>query len=221
MKNRVTTACGQGSLPLLPLGILAGTASVATGMVLFLPLQAQNLTAENGIIEAATAFLFGLAVILAALHLKRTPTRVWLAGLLVLVWLYLRELDHQKQFTGRSIASIRFFTDPEIAWLTKVIALACLLPFGLSGLYLFGRLLKRLQKGLRASAGLLCYLGIGIIMVVTAQAAEKWGLDRNSVIEEIFELGFAVTAVCFLCSHPERPAGSFACRPGASYLASG
>ena len=168
---------------------------------------AEAVVAEGGLVENASALLYGIGILIAALQLKRHPTWPWLSGLAMLLWMFLRELDYQKAFTYRSVESVPFYTGSTAPGWQKVLALLILAPFAVAGLHLFRLGCRNVRHALaQRNAWPGHFMAIALLGII-AQSSEK--LLHRSLIEEVCELGIALLVLVltleFKARSPARP----------------
>ena len=188
--------------------IAAGTLTLGLLLLLALRDWALRLTREGHLIENLSEWVAVAGILFATVGLGRFRSRIWLSILLLLVWLYLRELDFQKLFTPRSIESIGFYTSPDIASAMKLLALLAYSPFAAAGLHLawagFGEM-----RAAHPSRAAWCWpLGLAVAFLVMALAGEKLMPKWWQILEEVFELGFAGLVVLVVAHETFRRRGT-------------
>lgn len=178
-------------------GLILAAAAVTAAVLFLMPMEeALKHTEKGGFVESFSALLAGAGVIAASVKWHRGGGRLWLSISAVLLWMYMRELDYQRQFTPRSVESIGFYSNGAFPLRLKLIALAAMAPFALAGLHLAREAWRYLKAGglrnriWRAPAAVLGGL-IGAAML-----SEKFFSGRAQIIEEVFETAF--TGVVFL-----------------------
>lgn len=166
---------------------------------------AVRLTAENGPLENASAGLLGVGVILAALQFSRVRKLAWLAGFGVVLWMFFRELDYQRNFTAKSVESISFYRSSTIPLGTKLVVLVVLAPFVAAWGYVLWRCAKTFRGAFQRRERWTAYVLQAVLMVTIARSVEKLGFDHRAVVEEVFETGFALLVVNFLWGQIQSP----------------
>lgn len=157
--------------------------------------QARVMVAEGGLIESLSVLVIAVGVMAAGLKTWRVRNLVWGTVLLMLLWMFLRELDCQKLFTQRSIESIGFYSNPQIGLGVKLAALAALTPFALAGLYLVYVTAKAIRRSRAVLLPWLPSLCIAVGIIAAAQLSEKLLPPRFHIVEETAELAFVVLIV--------------------------
>ncbi|MGV3772333.1 MAG: hypothetical protein ACO1QB_05490 [Verrucomicrobiales bacterium] len=168
---------------------------VGLGFALFLhivaPASVIAMTAEGGMIENSSNVILGLAVILAGIKLWRTRSLPWLSAAMVCLWMYMRELDYQRQFTSRSVESLRFFSSGSISVSSKIAVICILLPFTIAGIHLALIAFKNFRAHPPLQQKWVIYAAQAIGLALLAMALEKLQIDALHIGEEICELMFA------------------------------
>lgn len=169
--------------------------SVLAGLVVqSLPREtAAALTAETGVFEVASAIMYGLAAVLAAVHFMRQRTPLRLAGVAMLLWAFMRELDFQKHFTYRSVESIGYYVRPYASWSEKAAVLLILAPFVVAGCYLLIQFWRHLRPAYRNGEKWLAHVASCFVLGVASSTSEK--LVGWRAAEEVFETGLAATVL--------------------------
>lgn len=181
---------------LLPLSssVIAGV-SLVVGLLLQFAFYEMGLRlkAEDGPIETASVLVWVVALVLGLVRIVRAPSLGWLAGVVMLSWAIMRELDFQTAFTYRSIESLGFYTRPIASLGEKLLAILALLPFALAGLYLLRLLWQSVRGGEFFRSPWAGHLLIAFGLLAVSLGSEKiLGLDT---IEETCELGLALVGV--------------------------
>lgn len=169
---------------------------------------ALRLTREGHLIETLSEWVAAGGILFAAVNLGRFRSWIWFSILLLLVWLYLRELDYQKLFTPRSIESVGFYSSPDIAPSMKLLALLAYSPFAAAGLHLAWAGFREMRATHLPRAAWWRPLGLAGGFLVVALVGEKLMPRWWQILEEVFELGFAVLVVLVVASVTFRPRGS-------------
>ena len=151
-----------------------------------------DLTAEGKPVENASSILLGFVVLMAGLQFGRTRSKIWASAALAAFWLYLRELDYQRQFTPRSIESLGFYFSPAIPLKMKLITIAALLPFMTAGLHLLITARTAIPQAFRTGQVWVGYLLLAAGLVLLALLSEKVIKEPTNIVEEVSELTFAV-----------------------------
>jgi hypothetical protein len=185
-------------------------------LALLPPQQAKVLVAEGGLIENLSVAVLGAGMLCAGFTACRTRSRVWLAVSLMLLWMYLRELDYQKHFTPRSIESIGFYTNGDFPLGMKIGAVAALLPFACAGVYILLRTYRVLRSSMTNARPWVFPAMVAAGLFVVGQIAEKVLPSRFHVVEETAELAF-VSLLVFIVF--DRAFGS--CRRSATQPSTG
>jgi len=188
--------------------IAAGTLTLGLLLMLAPRDWALRLTREGHLIENLSVCVAAGGILFAALNLSRFRSRIWFSILLLLVWLYLRELDFQKLFTPRSIESIGFYRNPDIAPSMKLLALLAYSPFAAAGLHLAWAGFREMRATHPPRAAWWWPLGLAGAFLVVALVGEKLMPRWWQILEEVFELGFLCLIVLIVASVTFRPRGS-------------
>jgi hypothetical protein len=159
------------------------------------PSQAKPFVAEGGLVENLSAALLATAVIVASLKTWRSRSLVWGAAALVLLGLFLREMDYQKLFTPRSIESIGFYSSQSIPLSIKLVALGALAPFAAAGLFLVLAASRAVRNTPAPVRPWLVPALVAVGLLGSAQLSEKFLPARFHVVEETSELAFAAVLV--------------------------
>jgi hypothetical protein len=194
----------------LATNLLVAGALFVGGLLLLLPRDlALRLTREGGVVESLAVLVASIGVAGAGLKLIRCRNGIWGAITLMLLWIFLRELDYQKLFTPRSIESIGFYSNPAIPLQMKLAAIAALSPFVLAALYLASAGLRELRTAGGRDAVWWRPIGFAGALLVGALGAEKLLPRPGRIIEEIFELAF-ISLLVLVIAHRTWPAAGAA-----------
>lgn len=178
-----------------PMSLTVAAIFLLTGLVVqSLPEEtARALAAETGPFEIASVVLYGVAAVLAAVQLARRKSLPWLAGMTMLLWAFLRELDFQKRFTYRSIESIGYYTRPYAPWFEKLLVLLILAPFCMAGLYLLRLLCREIRPAFARGEKWVGHLAAAVCLGALGSVFEK--MLRWGAAEEVCEMGLALLVV--------------------------
>ena len=166
---------------------------------------ALHLTREGGSIENLTAFAAAVGIVIAVLKLLRSGSGIWLSISLIMLWMYLRELDYQKLFTPRSVESIGFYSNSSIPVTMKLIAIAAISPFFAAGLHLLRSGFQEFRSTRGLSAVWWRPLGFAAVLLAAALVNEKLLRPAGQIIEEVFELAFVSLVVLVVATQAFRP----------------
>lgn len=150
----------------------------------------RGLTAEGGMVENLQAVIVLAGAVFAFLQLIRFRTLPWGAAVLAFIWMFLRELDFQRNFTPQSIESVRFYKSSANPLGLKILVLAILLPFVCAIFFLGSLAVRRFRSDFRAGRAWTYYLIWAGIMLLIGRSTEKLGLASTAIVEEVCELGF-------------------------------
>lgn len=161
---------------------------VLAALVGFLPAStAARVTSESGPFEVASAILWAICWLLALELAIRRPSLVHWAGVVVVLWALLRELDFQKQFTYRSVMSLGYYTRPRAPWSEKLIVLAVLTPFLVAGIILLLHVCRRWRAALARREAWVGNLFGAALLIGVGLFLEK--ILRIGTSEEVLEIG--------------------------------
>jgi hypothetical protein len=177
--------------PSRPLILFAVVVALVAGCAQALPPEwVGDLSHEDGPFEVASAVILALTACFGFVQWLRGPSLVKFAGAVCLTVFFLREMDFQKLFTYRSIASLGYYTRPIAPWTEKLVVLGVL---GVLGI--FAAIVAReawrhwppARHGTKAWGGTVT---IALILLASGLICEKF--LGFTVAEEALETGFAV-----------------------------
>jgi hypothetical protein len=151
------------------------------------PSDAKRFADEDGPVEMASNLVLAVAFAFAGLGLSKHPSRPWLSGTAMSLWLLLREFDFQRCFTHRSVESISYYVRPGAPWTEKLLVLLILAPFGLAGLHLLRLLVRHFRPAFARREPWTLHLLAAIGLMAIGTVSEKLFLAGSA--EEICELG--------------------------------
>lgn len=200
-----------------PYLILFALLLAISAAIMFAPFDASVVVKEGGVVESATAILYGVLIALILLLRKmRWPRGNYLSALILLVLLF-RELDFDKAFTTMGIFKTTFYKSSGIPALEKLVALIVIVLISVT----FIVFLKHYQKNFLAGIRRLSQPELGVAMAVFLGLFSKLILDglprklagmglspgdfvtkKHEVLEETLELGIPVSLLVsfyYLC----------------------
>ena len=175
-------------------------------LLAFLPEStAEYFGAEGGPVENLQAGVVAFGALFALVQTVRFRTIPWAAAVLAFTWMFLREMDVQRNFTPQSVESIRFYKSDRNSIALKLLVISILLPFvaAIGNLGLMAARRFRHDLGERRSwPFFLLWAGV---MLVIGRTTEKLGLESGAVVEEVCEFGFEVFLLLVMVDCANQP----------------
>ena len=172
--------------------------------------SAKRFSAEGGPIENLQAIIVGFGSLYALVQAFRFRTIPWAAAVLAFTWMFLREMDVQRNFTPQSVESIRFYKSAGNSIPLKLLVIAILLPFVWAIFSLGWLAARRIGPDAREGRAWPSFLLWAGVMLVIGRSTEKLGLESSAVVEEVCELGFEMFLVLVMADcvrHSRRRVG--------------
>ncbi len=189
----------------------------------------QTFTAESGLVELAGLMVFALGAVLSVAWMPKGALGKWWPIPVVFVLFCLRELDFHNAFFTPGVLQTRIFTSPVPLW-QKAVSAAAMSGILLTLVLLMVRGTRPLLSGLWRRQGWAWSIVAGVTFAVASVLVD--GADRQlaaigvalphaesaiwTAIEEILELGFALSLIFAICRWHDRAAHSAA--PSASFV---
>lgn len=135
--------------------------------------QWRVLSAENAEIEMSTAILFGVVAFLGLIQFLKTKGKMDFVFMALMALAGAREMDWHKEWTTDSILKSRFYLDPNVPEIEKLIGGVVILFL----IYVAFQLIKRVPLfigNLWAFSSHAWAIGMGLGLLVVAKTLDPW-----------------------------------------------